>query len=75
LLSDLAVKLGRRYNYSFQFESDDIKNYRFSGTLKDETLEQVMDVIRFSSPISYKIQGNTVIIKKDFSRTDNFNEQ
>ncbi len=75
LLKDLAVKLGRRYDYSFQFESDEIKNYRFSGTLKDETLEQVMDVIRFSSPISYKIQGKTVTIKKDFSRTDHFNEQ
>ncbi|MEN6452832.1 MAG: FecR family protein [Prolixibacteraceae bacterium] len=75
LLKDLAVKLGRRYNYSFQFESDDVKNYRFSGTLKDETLEQVLDVIRFSSPISYEIHGNEVTIKKDLSRTDNFNDQ
>lgn len=72
LLKDLAVKLGRRYNYSFQFESDDVKNYRFSGTLKDETLEQVLDVIRFSSPISYEIHGNNVTIKKDLSRTNNF---
>lgn len=72
LLKDLAVTLGRRYDYSFQFESDDVRNYRFSGTLKDETLEQVMDVIRFSSPISYEIRGKTVTIKKDLSRTKNF---
>ncbi len=74
LLKDLAVKLGRRYNYSFHFESNEIKRYRFSGTLKDETLQQVMEVIRFSSPISYKIQGQTVTIKKDHSRTGNFSE-
>lgn len=72
LLKNLAVTLGRRYDYSFRFASDDIKDYRFSGTLEDETLEQVLDLIRFSSPVAFEIKGKTVTIKKDQIRTKNF---
>ena len=71
-LKDLAVKLGRQYDYTFEFESTDVENYRFSGTLEDETLQQVMDVITLTSPISYKIKGKIVTINKDLKRTRNF---
>jgi len=71
-LKDLAVKLGRKYDYSFEFESEDIEDYRFSGTLEDETLQQVMDVITITSPISYEIKGKVVTINKDLKRTRNF---
>lgn len=74
-LSSLAVKLGRKYNYSFRFESENIRNFRFSGTLEDETLEQVMEVIRLTSPIAYEIKGKTVIIDQDNNRTGNFKKQ
>lgn len=72
MLKDLAVKLGRQYDYTFEFESTDVENYRFSGTLEDETLQQVMDVITLTSPISYKIKGKIVTINKDLKRTRNF---
>ena len=72
LLKDLAVKLGRRYNFKFEFESNEVKNYRFSGILKDETLQQVMDVIKTTSPITYEIKGKVVTISKDYNRTRNF---
>ncbi|MGQ8338707.1 FecR family protein [Sunxiuqinia sp. A32] len=72
LLDDLALKLERKYNCKFMFESEDIKNYRFSGTLEDETLTQVMDVISSTAPISYKMNGKNVIINKDKNRTNIF---
>jgi len=64
-LDDLAIKLERRYNVKISFASEGIKKYRFSGTLKDETFEQVLQVIQLSAPITYLIEGNEVMFKED----------
>ena len=71
-LDDLVELLGRKYNFNFEFKSDDIKKFRFSGTLEDETLQQVMDVIKISSPIDYAIVGKTVIIQRNDKRVPEF---
>lgn len=71
-LDDLAEVLSRKYNYNFEFISDDVKKSRFTGTLKDETLQQVMDVIKISSPIDYTIVGKTVIIQRNDKRVPEF---
>jgi len=71
-LSELAEKIGRKYNYNFEFRSEDIKHFSFSGTLEDETLPQVMNVIKLSSPIDYEIVGKTVIIERNENRVNEF---
>ncbi|HZL09546.1 MAG TPA: FecR family protein [Prolixibacteraceae bacterium] len=71
-LSELTEILSRKYNFNFKFKSDDIKKFRFSGTLKDETLQQVMDVIKISSPIDYVIDGKTVFIERNDKRVPEF---
>jgi ferric-dicitrate binding protein FerR (iron transport regulator) len=71
-LSVLVEKLSRKYNFTFVFKSEDIKRFRFSGTLADETLQQVMDVIKISSPIDYTIVGKTVIIERNDKRVPQF---
>lgn len=72
-LGSLAVKLGRKYNVTFSFEKEEIKDYRFSGILEDETLTQVLDVIRLSAPIGYRLEGKTVMIYEDSSMMQKFN--
>ena len=59
-LESLAVRLGRRYDVEIQLLDDKVKTYSFTGTLKDETLEQVLDVISQSSPIKYKLEKKKV---------------
>lgn len=71
-LGDLAEKIARKYNCEFEFKSADIKQISFSGTLEDETLPQIMNAIRISSPIDYEIIGKTVIIKRDEKRFQEF---
>lgn len=61
-LSSLAVKLERRYNVKINISSKSLQDYKFTGTLKDETLEQVLDVIMTSAPIKYEIRNNTVCL-------------
>ncbi|BBE17794.1 anti-sigma factor [Aquipluma nitroreducens] len=71
-LGTLAEILSRKYNFNFEFKSEDIKRISFSGTLEDETLQQVMNVIKISSPIDYEIVGKTVIIEQNEARMSEF---
>jgi transmembrane sensor len=72
-LSELAVKLERKYDVKFIFGSDKLKLFRFSGTLENETLTQVLDVIKLSAPLEYKLQGKTVLIFENKKMTEQFN--
>ena len=71
-LGTLAEILSRKYNFNFEFKSEDIKRISFSGTLEDETLQQVMNVIKISSPIDYEIIGKTVSIERNEARLPEF---
>ncbi len=59
-LSSLARKLERRYAISIKFYNEKLKKIRFTGTLMEESLEQVLEVISFASPVVYRIEGANV---------------
>lgn len=61
-LSDLVIMLERRYDVNFTFEDEQIKDYVFNGTLLDESLEQVLEVIRMAAPIDYTISHKKVTL-------------
>jgi transmembrane sensor len=61
-LENLCIKLQRKYNVTFVFGNEEIKKYRFSGVLLDETLEQVLKVIKLTAPINYLLDGKVVLI-------------
>ncbi len=64
-LGSLSVKIGRRYDVDITFASENLKHFVFSGALEDESLEQVLRVIRFTSPISYIINKKKVMLRED----------
>lgn len=64
-LGKLAVVLERRFNVKISFEEESLKKYKFSGSLIEETFEQVMKIIRTSAPINFSVENNHVIIKED----------
>jgi transmembrane sensor len=70
----LAKKLERRYNVTFVFNSKALQRYKFTGTLKDETLEQVLNLIKLSAPIEYQIENNNVILDENKSFKNSYDE-
>jgi hypothetical protein len=66
-LQNLAVKLERRYNVKITVD-DRLKTYRFSGTLKDESLEQVLTAVQLSSPIMFVVKGKEVSLLVDVKK-------
>lgn len=72
-LNNLLIKLERKYNVTFSYQSENIKQFRFTGTLEDETLTQVLDVIKLSAPIDYILEGKEVKIYENQRMMERFN--
>lgn len=73
-LENLCIDLQRKYNVKFIFNEEALKKYRFTGVLLDETLEQVLDVIKLTAPIDFSIEGKTVNLFTDVKKLDGFEE-
>lgn len=71
---NILTKLERKYDVTFSYESDIIRHFRFTGTLEDETLTQVLDVIKLSAPIDYELEGKTVKIFENQQMTKKFSD-
>lgn len=64
--------LERRYNINFEFEDERIKTYEFGGTIKNETLEQVLTAITYSAPIKYSLKNKHVKLSIDESKLNEY---
>jgi len=64
-LEDLATKIERRYDVQIIFDNDEIKNFEYSGTLRELSLEQLMNALKMTSPITFTIKEKTVFIKEN----------
>ena len=49
-------ELSRRYNVEFEITGDEIKNYEYTATFDNLSLEDILNFLTMSSPISYSVQ-------------------
>ncbi len=63
-LGEAAVMLERLYNIRIVFETEDIKKYTFLGTIKNNSLSNVFEIMSLTVPITYAISDSSVIINK-----------
>jgi transmembrane sensor len=73
-LENLCIKLQRKYDVTFVFGNEEIKKYRFSGVLFDETLEQVLKVIKLTAPIDYLVDGKVVLIVANSEQAERYSK-
>jgi ferric-dicitrate binding protein FerR (iron transport regulator) len=71
MLESLAVKLERRYNVLIYFADNDLKAYRFNGTLEDEPIEAILKAMAQVAPVKYVLNGAEIIL----STNENFRKQ
>ncbi len=64
-LDELIVLLERRYGVDIEVENPEILNFHYSGTIKNESVLEIMDVIEHTLPIRYEIEGQTIKIYKN----------
>lgn len=58
----LSHTLERRYNISFQFENDEIKQLRFTGSFENETITEVLNALQLIERFRYKRTEDRIII-------------
>ena len=73
-LGNLCIDLQRKYDITFTFVDEEIKKFRFTGILLDETLEQVLNVIKLTAPIKYQVKGKTVFLSSDEEHLNEFSK-
>ena len=59
-LEKLAMKMQRRFDVQIVIADNELKQYPFTGILTDETLEQVLDIMKSVTPINYTINKKMV---------------
>ena len=69
-LRSLEKKLERRYNISISVQDTLMYDFRYTGKLKDESVDEVLEVLTMTSPLLYSKDGNnvTLSVNKDFQR-------
>jgi ferric-dicitrate binding protein FerR (iron transport regulator) len=63
-LKELFVLLERKYGVDIEVTNDLILDYHYDGTIKDETILEVLDLLKETLPVKYKIEGQTIFITK-----------
>jgi ferric-dicitrate binding protein FerR (iron transport regulator) len=71
-LSSLIPKLERRFNLKICFTDKELTKYKFTGTFKNETAEQIMNALRFTAPVDYKITKDTISLYMNQNLKDKF---
>jgi ferric-dicitrate binding protein FerR (iron transport regulator) len=64
-VEEIAHELERMYNMEVIFLSENIKHYRFSGTLNNSSLESILQIMSLTSPLVYHFEGNTILLNEN----------
>ena len=63
---EVLRRIGRKYNVRFEISSHDLLNLKYTATFIDEPVEEVMQMLKTVSPITYKIYYLTSINDKKY---------
>ncbi len=64
-LKELIVLLERKYGVDIEFKDSVIPDYHYDGTIKNETILEVLDLLQETLPIGYTIEDQRIIIFKN----------
>ncbi|EOR95234.1 hypothetical protein ADIARSV_1722 [Arcticibacter svalbardensis MN12-7] len=62
-LKDLALRMEKKYNIKIKIQTEQVREKRFSGTFTNETIQQALEALKLSYPLTYTINNNIVVIK------------
>jgi transmembrane sensor len=73
-MENLAVLLSRKFDINIHIKDSELKNYKFSGIIENETIEQIFSIMKFTIPISYTIVKGEVTWSVDRNRENYYKE-
>ncbi|HPE75313.1 MAG TPA: FecR domain-containing protein [Draconibacterium sp.] len=61
-LKDLVVLLERKYGVDIEVKREEIMKLHFDGTIKDESIIEILEILKKTLPIDYIIEGQKIEI-------------
>ena len=61
-LDDLVVLLERKYGVDIEVKNKEILQLHFDGTIKNESIIEILEIVKKTLPINYKIVGQKIEI-------------
>ena len=61
---DLVQLLERKYGVEIEVVDESILNEHYTGTIKNESILEIMNIIKHTHPIGYDIKGQKIFIHK-----------
>lgn len=61
-LGEIAKTIQRIYNVEITFASEKLKNQHYTGTVNNNSLESVLNIISLTSPVSFQINNQRVTL-------------
>lgn len=61
--ANVAKALGRWYNVKIELQGEKLKKLGYTGTIEMETFSEVLELINTTTPIKYKFEKNTRVLK------------
>ena len=72
-LADIARTIQRIYNVEVRFASESLKKLRYTGTVNNNSLENVLNIISLTSPVTFKINNQQVTLYENKKLIDQYN--
>lgn len=63
-LEDIAMALTRMYNVQINFNSVRLKDLKFSGVIKNSSLNNVLEILGASAPLRYSVKDDLITIEE-----------
>ena len=67
-LETITQKLSRKFGVIIQLEDEALKEYKYTATFTDETVEDILDLLMKSAPITYSISKQEQLDNAMFTR-------
>jgi len=67
-LHEITTRLGRWYNVEFVFRNESVKDFPYTATFVDETLPQILDLLKLATPIRYEMTSRIKLPDGTFSK-------
>lgn len=61
-LKQVVSDLNRKYDVEFVIRSDTLLQYKYTGEFNNLSLEEVLELLKISSPIDYKLVNNKIML-------------
>jgi ferric-dicitrate binding protein FerR (iron transport regulator) len=64
-LYELARKIERLYDVKINFQDPELESYRYTGRIRQLSLEQVLKALALTSPVEFTIEEKVVVLREN----------